>query len=106
MIAPFASRPSPKIVFGPGTLNELPACVREVGGSSVFLVSDSGISRAGHLDTARRLLEAAGIPVAVFDRAKENPTEADAAACRDVARTATFDCIVALRGGSSLDTAK
>ncbi|MEO5957492.1 MAG: iron-containing alcohol dehydrogenase [Opitutaceae bacterium] len=106
MIAPFASRPSPKIVFGPGTLNELPACVQEVGGSSVFLVSDPGISRAGHLETARRLLEAAGIPVAIFDQAKENPTEADAAACRDVARTATFNCIVAIGGGSSLDTAK
>ncbi|MEO7414657.1 MAG: iron-containing alcohol dehydrogenase [Opitutaceae bacterium] len=106
MIAPFASRPSPKIVFGPGTLGELPAGVREVGGSSVFLVSDSGIARAGHLETARRLLETAGIPVAVFDRSKENPTEADAVACCDVARASNFDCIVALGGGSSLDTAK
>jgi alcohol dehydrogenase len=106
MIEPFASRPSPKIVFGPGTLGELPACVREVGGSSVLLVSDSGIARAGHLQTARRLLESAGIPVAIFDGAKENPTEADAVACCNVARAARFDCIVALGGGSSLDTAK
>jgi len=107
MIAPFASRPSPKLVFGPGTLRELPACVREVGGSSVFLVSDTGIVRAGHVDTAKRLLASAGIPVTLYDHSHENPTEADRAACCDFARSApAFDCIVALGGGSSMDTAK
>jgi alcohol dehydrogenase len=106
MIEPFASKPSPKLVFGPGTLSELPACVREIGGSAVFLVSDSGIARAGHLGTAQRLLEAAGIRTAIFDQSKENPTESDAAACRDIARSKQFDCIVALGGGSSMDTAK
>lgn len=106
MIDPFTSRPSPKIVFGGGTLRELPAGVREVGGSAVLLVSDSGIARAGHLDTARRSLETAGITVAIYDQAHENPTEADAAACRDFAATHPFDCIVALGGGSSMDTAK
>ena len=39
MIEPFASKPAPKLVFGAGVLRELPACVREVGGSAVFLVS-------------------------------------------------------------------
>jgi alcohol dehydrogenase len=106
MIEPFASRPSPKIVFGPGALRELPACVREAGGSSVFLVTDRGIVGAGHLDSARRLLESDGISVTVFDETKENPTESDAAACCDIARNARFDCIVALGGGSSMDTAK
>ena len=106
MISPFASRPSPKLVFGPGTLAELPACVREAGGTSVFLVTDTGLVRAGHAATARRLLEAAGIPVSLYDHAHENPTESDAAACCDAARGRTFDCFVALGGGSSLDTAK
>ncbi|MGH7958805.1 MAG: iron-containing alcohol dehydrogenase, partial [Opitutaceae bacterium] len=106
MIEPFASKPSPKLVFGPGTLNELPACVREIGGSAVFLVSDTGIARAGHLATAQRLLESAGIPVATYDHSRENPTEADAAACCDAAQQERFDCIVALGGGSSMDTAK
>ncbi|MSU51039.1 MAG: iron-containing alcohol dehydrogenase [Opitutus sp.] len=106
MIEPFASRPSPKLVFGPGILRELPACVREIGGSAVFLVSDSGIARTGHLERAQRLLESAGIPVSIFADARENPTEADAAACRDHTQGKTFDCLVALGGGSSLDTAR
>jgi len=106
MIEPFASKPAPKLVYGPGALRELPAGVRDVGASAVFLVSDSGIARAGHLDTARGLLESAGIPVAVYDHANQNPTEADAVACRDAARGHRFDCLVALGGGSSMDTAK
>lgn len=106
MIAPFASRPSPKLVFGPGSLGELPACVREVGGSSVFLVSDTGLVKAGHVGRAQKLLEDAGIRVATYDHSHENPTEVDAATCRDAAQRHRFDCIVALGGGSSMDTAK
>lgn len=106
MVEPFVSRQSPKIVFGPGTLRELPACVRELGASSVFLVTDPGLARAGHLDKARHILEAAGIPLEVYDRARENPREADAEACCAAARGLRFDCIIALGGGSSMDTAK
>ncbi|MBI5768341.1 MAG: iron-containing alcohol dehydrogenase [Verrucomicrobia bacterium] len=106
MLAPFASRPSPKLVFGPGVLRELPALVREAGGTSVFLVTDTGLMRAGHAARATALLEAAGLPVAVYDHSHENPTESDAATCRDAARAVTFDCFVALGGGSSMDTAK
>ena len=106
MIAPFSSRPSPKLVFGPGVLKELPALIRDAGGTSVLLVTDRGLIRAGHAARATALLEAAGIPVALYDHAHENPTEADAATCRDFARAHRFDCFVALGGGSSLDTAK
>jgi alcohol dehydrogenase len=106
MIEPFASRPAPKLVFGPGAMRDLPDCVREIGGSAVLLVSDTGIARAGHVERAVRLLEAAGIPVTPFEHAHENPTESDAAACAEFARSRNFDCFVALGGGSSMDTAK
>lgn len=106
MPAPFASRPAPKLVFGPGSLRELPACVREIGGRAVLLVSDTGLAQAGHIDAARGLLESAGLPVTAYDHAHANPSETDAAACADFARGKDFDCIVALGGGSSLDTAK
>jgi alcohol dehydrogenase len=108
MPAPFATRPAPKLIFGPGVLGELPACVREVGGTSVFLVSDPGLARAGYVERARGLLAAAGLRVTVFADSRENPTESDAAACAAAARACTppIDCLVALGGGSSLDTAK
>ena len=102
----FASRPAPRLIFGPGKLRELPEVVRGLGGNAVFVVSDPGIARAGHLDTALRLLAEAGLPAAAFANSRENPTESDAAACRDAARGHAFNCIVAIGGGSSLDTAK
>ncbi|MFM9953211.1 MAG: iron-containing alcohol dehydrogenase, partial [Opitutaceae bacterium] len=106
VIGSFASRPAPKLVFGPGALRELAACVREVGGTSVFLVTDPGLARAGYVERARALLVSAGLPVTVFAESRENPTEADAATCVAAARAQPFDCFVALGGGSSLDTAK
>lgn len=106
MAEAFASRASPKFVFGPGAVRELPAAVRELGGSAVFLVSDAGIARSGHLERTRRLLQDAGISVVVYDRSHENPTESQAEECCAFAQQHTFDCIVALGGGSSLDTAK
>jgi alcohol dehydrogenase len=108
MPAPFATRPAPKLVFGPGVLGELAAHVRELGGTSVFLVSDPGVARAGYVERARALLAGASLPVAVFADARENPTESDAAACAAAARACVpaIDCLVALGGGSSLDTAK
>ena len=106
MLAPFASRPSPKLVFGPGTLRELPALVRELGASSVFLVTDTGLMQAGHPERAIQLLQSAGLRVAVYDHSHENPSESDAATCCDAARAEQFDCFVALGGGSSMDTAK
>lgn len=106
MIEAFVSKPSPKLIFGPGSLRELPVAVRDAGGTGVLLVTDGGIVRAGHERAARQFLEAAGIPTSVFDGVQENPTESAAAACRDAARRHMFDCFVALGGGSSLDTAK
>ena len=106
MVDPFVSRPSPKLVFGNGSLSELPACVEEIGATSALLVTDQGIVRAGHVDKARSLLESNGIPVSTYDAVHENPTESHAAECCEFARGVDFDCFVALGGGSSLDTAK
>lgn len=58
------------------------------------------------MERARALLADAGLSVTVFAEARENPTESDAAACAAAARAQPVDCLVALGGGSSLDTAK
>ena len=55
-MASFMTRPSPRLVGGPGTLSQLPECVREIGGSHVLMVTDSGIVAAGHVECARPML--------------------------------------------------
>jgi len=106
MMEDFATRTTPRLVFGAGKLSSLAECVREAGGSHVLLVSDPGIVAAGHVDRARELLESAGIAVTIYDDVRENPGEADIESCRAFAAGLPIDCIVGLGGGSSMDTAK
>lgn len=106
MVDPFESRPSPKLIFGNGAIKELPASVKELGISSVLLVTDKGIIKAGHVKTVCDLLEQHGVGVHVYDEVSENPTENDAASCCEFASKIEFDGFVALGGGSSMDTAK
>ena len=70
---PFTTRPSPQLVGGPGSLAELPSCVRKSGGRNVLLVTDQGVAAAGHTGRAVALLEDAGIACTVYDGTSENP---------------------------------
>lgn len=103
---PFDARPSPRLLFGPGRLAELPECLEAAGGSKVLLVTDPGIVAAGHVARAVEYLEKAGFAVSVFEGSHVNPTEADAEECRSFAEKMVPDAIVGLGGGSSMDTAK
>ncbi len=95
-----------KLVFGEGTLEQLGPCVRELGCSSVLLVTDPGIRAAGHVDVAERSLTEAGVACGIFDGVCENPSTRNVEAGHRVARERGPDCIVALGGGSSMDCAK
>jgi len=103
---PFDARPSPRILFGPGRISELPEVVTSIGASKVLIVTDAGIIAAGHVARASRALEDAGIAVTIFAGSHINPAESDIAACRDFARSIHPEVLIGLGGGSSMDTAK
>ncbi|MBM3846193.1 MAG: iron-containing alcohol dehydrogenase [Verrucomicrobia bacterium] len=100
------ARPSPRILFGPGRLAELPDCLASLGSTHALIVTDPGISAAGHVARATSYLTAAGFRVTVFEGTQVNPTESDIDACRDFAKTVHPDILIGLGGGSSMDTAK
>jgi alcohol dehydrogenase len=93
-------------VFGPGSVERVGELGRGLGGKKVLLVTDPGIAAAGHASKVKNSLESAGLEVAVFDRARENPTTRCVEDCAALARSAAIDTIVGLGGGSSMDTAK
>ncbi|MBI98515.1 MAG: alcohol dehydrogenase, partial [Verrucomicrobiales bacterium] len=95
-----------RLVFGNGTLSRLGELASEHGAGKVLLVTDPGIRAVGHVDRAQASLEAAGLSVAIYDQAKENPTTECVAECVELARAEGIDFIVGLGGGSSMDTAK
>jgi alcohol dehydrogenase len=103
---PFDARPSPRLLFGPGRLADLPGCVASLGAKNILLVTDPGIVAAGHVRRAADLLEAAGIAVTIYQGSHVNPTESDIEACRAFAENLRPDALIGLGGGSSMDTAK
>lgn len=102
----FDYQPRTRIVFGINTVERAGELAREIGGRRVLLVTDPGLVTAGHADRVEHILQTAGLGVVVFDRVRENPTTRCVDQCLDVAKAAGIDLIVALGGGSSMDTAK
>ncbi len=102
----FQYAPRTRILFGNGTIDELgPTAVLE-GGTSVLLVTDPGIERAGHVARAVASLDAAGVRTRVFSGVAENPTSNHVAEGVQFAQREAFDMIVGLGGGSAMDCAK
>jgi hydroxyacid-oxoacid transhydrogenase len=71
-----------------------------------LLVTDPGVVAAGHPERVRRAIEAEGIEVVVYDRARVEPTLDSLQEAADFARDAEVDGFVSVGGGSSIDTAK
>lgn len=95
-----------KVSFGAGALNEIGSIVKAEGGSRVLLVSDPGITEAGHVERAVRALYKAGLAVRVYDEAGENPTTIHVGKGVIFARPFKPDLIVGLGGGSAMDCGK
>ena len=93
----------PKLVFGPGKIAELAVELALLGITRTLLVSDRGLERAGTVALVR---QAAPALDACFLDIPENPTAAGADLAATAYRQARCDGIVALGGGSVIDTAK
>jgi alcohol dehydrogenase class IV len=97
---------SVNIRFGAGSVSQLPEVVAGLGRKRVFIVTDPGVAAAGVLAKVENILKGAGIETASYAEIKPNPTTTliDLAAKSGV--TFGADCIIALGGGSSLDSSK
>ncbi|HHU09645.1 MAG TPA: iron-containing alcohol dehydrogenase [Intrasporangiaceae bacterium] len=98
---------SPRLKFGAGASAEIDFEVRSLGGRRVLIVTDPGVAATGHPGRIAEQLTAAGCDVAVFDAVHIEPTDESMNAAVDWAREAgPFDVVVAVGGGSCIDTAK
>ena len=102
----FDHQPRTRLIFGVDSVDRVGELAREIGAKRVLLVSDPGIVAAGHADRVQRNLRSARLQVTVFDQALENPTTKCVEDCAAAARASGIDTIVALGGGSAMDTAK
>lgn len=98
--------PTARVEFGVGALTALPALVDAVGKRRAFVVTDPGIRTTGILDRVLGLLAAEGIEAGVFDGVAPNPTTAVLDSAAAAVRAFGDAAVVAVGGGSALDSAK
>lgn len=97
----------PRILrIGAGASQTLVATLAELGLARPLLVTDPFLVQQGFSERLLVPLMEAGIPCAVFGDCVPDPTTDSVAACLQLLRAGDYDCLVALGGGSSLDTAK
>jgi hydroxyacid-oxoacid transhydrogenase len=94
------------IKFGPGAAADAGWELKRLGVKRALLVTDPGVAAIGHPDRIRASIEAEGIEVVVYDRARVEPTLDSFQEAADFARDAQVDGFVSVGGGSSIDTAK
>jgi alcohol dehydrogenase class IV len=96
----------PEIIFGRGSLKQIGQCSRRLGGDRVLLVTDPGIVATGWIDEARRHLKQEGLKSFVYDNVVTNPRAFQVEQGAMEYSRHECDVIVAIGGGSPMDTAK
>ena len=92
--------------FGPGAREVLPQEIARLGFKKAFVATDKDLIKFGVADKVLKVLDGAGIPYEVFSDIKPNPTVANVKAGVAAFAASGADFILAIGGGSSMDTAK
>jgi alcohol dehydrogenase class IV len=98
---------APQLKFGTGASDEIGYDLSQTGAKRVLVVTDPGVAATGHPQRVADQMGQFGIEAHVFDGAHVEPTDESMKAAVDWAREhGPWDAIVAVGGGSSIDTAK
>ncbi len=91
---------------GKGAIAEIPGVLSARGYNKVFVCSDPDLLKFGITAKVTALLDEAKIPYVIFSDIKANPTIENVQAGVQAFTASGADAIVAIGGGSSMDTAK
>ena len=98
---------APALKFGSGASAELGHDLAALGARRILLVTDPGVAATGHPERIAEQVRARGLEVTTYDGVRVEPTDASMEHAIAFARDAgPFDAVLAVGGGSSIDTAK
>lgn len=92
--------------FGPGAREVLPQEITRLGLKKAFVATDKELIKFGVAGKVLKVLDDAGIPYVMFSDIKQNPTVSNVQAGVKAYADSGADFILAIGGGSSIDTAK
>ncbi len=91
---------------GKGAIAEIPAIIKARGFEKAFVCTDPDLVKFGVAAKVTDLLDAANVAYEVYSDIKANPTIENVQNGVAAFKAAKADCIVAIGGGSAMDTAK
>lgn len=91
---------------GKGAINEIPAEIKRRGFKKAFVCSDPDLVKFGVTKKVLDVLENASVPYELYSNIKPNPTIENVQTGVAAFKNSGADCIVAIGGGSSMDTSK
>ncbi|WP_433942787.1 iron-containing alcohol dehydrogenase [Bacillus pumilus] len=96
------------IMMGNGQSKEIGSIVEDLvlPGAKVMIVTDSGVRNAGLVQPIEAYLQEAGYSVFVFDQVSPNPRDNECLAGAELFRKEQASAVIAIGGGSPMDTAK
>ena len=92
--------------FGKGARKELPNEIKQRGFKKVLVVTDKELFKAGVTSKVTEVLDKTKIKYTIYSDVKPNPTIKNVLDGVEACKTYKADVIVAVGGGSSIDTAK
>ncbi len=92
--------------FGPGARKNLPEIIGRLGARKALVVTDPGLIKFGVTALVTDVLDGAGIAYEVFSDVKPNPTVTNVRQGIDAYHKSGADFMIAVGGGSAIDTAK
>ncbi len=96
-----------KLVYGIGILDSIEGAVARFGTRNALLVTDEILLKAGPVDRVKAGLKKTNIKIAaVFDQVPPNSTIQTVQDCAALGKKKKCDMIIAVGGGSVIDTAK
>lgn len=91
---------------GSGAINEIAPEVKGRGFKKCFVCSDPDLIKFGVTKKVTDVLDGASIPYEIYSEIKPNPTVENVKSGVAAFKASGADCIIAIGGGSSMDTAK
>lgn len=95
-----------KLLFGLGTASTVGEKLKEMKVEKVLFVYDEGIKAAGIIDEITAYVTASGIEIVHYDKVEPNPPDYSVNEAAALGLKEDVDGILAIGGGSALDTGK
>lgn len=95
-----------ELIIGRGSLSKVVEIIDSQHVKRVFVVTDYGLRRAGIIDALTNSLQLLNTEYVIFDRVEPDPTEELVQTAYVELSQFNADLIIAIGGGSSIDTAK